>query len=646
MRRSLGVVAAGLVALAISGVGLSPAGAQDPEIGLGIREVDATDPAAVEVTFFYAGDRADLADIVVREGGRVVDTTSAVPLDDQQALGVVLVVDASLSMNRGALIERVREAAHAFVEDKAVTDQIAIVTFNGEVRLVQDFTTNEAVLSEALDSIALKEDTSLYDGIVLASSLFEDSTLQPNLVVFSDGQDNASAADRDRAEAAVTAVGGTLFAVGVENAGFDALAQIAEETGGSATIAEDPDGVGAIFEGVQSTLRKQYVFTYVSTATSGAVPIEITVGPDQASAEYVAGSSQEGAAALRPQVVEKPSGPAFFRTTAGFTLALALAAVAVVAFVFGLGTTFLGNENKLGAALRPYSEGFVAGPDSLEDDGDDGPRNQALAQTPLLQRAVEATGQFAERRGFLVKVEGMLERANLPLRPAEAIFFYAAGVVLLAVLLMAIAGSAFAGLIGAVIVALVPPSVLSFLASRRRKQFESLLPDTLQLLASTLRAGFSLMQGVEAVSQEVSEPMGRELRRVVTEARLGRPLEESLDGVAMRMDSGDFGWATMAIRIQREVGGNLAELLVTVADTMTERERLRRDVNALTAEGKVSAVVLGVMPLFLGLFIYAANPGYLDPLLEETVGKIMLVGSGILMGAGFYWMKKTIEIDI
>src|SRR3546814_9719267 len=123
-----------------------------------------------------------------------------------------------------------------------------------------------------------------------------------------------------------------------------------------------------------------------------------------------------------------------------------------------------------------------------------------------------------------------------------------------------------------------------------------------------MRAGYSLMQGVEAVSAEVSEPVGRELRRVVTEARLGRPLEESLDGVADRMGSADFAWAVMAIRIQREVGGNLSELLVTVADTMTERERLRRDVAALTAEGKLSAIVLGILPIGHRGFIYTANP--------------------------------------
>jgi len=331
------------------------------------------------------------------------------------------------------------------------------------------------------------------------------------------------------------------------------------------------------------------------------------------------------------------------RSSTGLAVGLGLLALAAVAAVFSIGSSFFSNEGNLGRALRPYAEGYVADPDA--DDGGDG-KGQQLAQTPLLQRAVEATGSFAERQGFLTKIEGLLERANLPLRPAEALFFYAAGVVLVALLLVAIAGNPLAALIGVVVVALVPPTILSYLANRRRKQFESLLPDTLQLLASTLRAGYSRMQGVEAVSQEVSEPMGRELRRVVTEARLGRPLEEALDGIASRMQSGDFAWATMAIRIQREVGGNLAELLVTVADTMTERERLRRDVNALTAEGKISAIVLGLLPIALGFFIYTLNPEYMDPLFDTGIGKALMGGAVLLAFFGFWWMKKTIEIDI
>lgn len=647
MRRAAGLVVAALVALVAAIVGgLGPAGAQDAPT-LSIRAVDATDPAAVEVTFTYAGERSDLTDLVIREQGDIVETNTAVPLSDQQALGIVLVIDVSGSMAEGALIERVLEAARIFVDEKGATDQIAIVTFAGETRLAQDFTTDAGLLNDALDDIALAEDTSLYDGIVRAAALFDDSELQPNLVVFSDGADTTSVASADRARAAVENVGGALFAMGVENSGFSVLEDIASATGGTAAVADDPSSVGELFGGVQATLSKQYVVSYQSRLDTGTAEIALTVGDAQASGEFVAGSAQQGAAALEPEPVEKPSGPSFLRSSTGLWIGLGLLTLALVVAVVSVGDTFLGREDTLNSALQPYGEGFVASPSSEydEDDGGDG-RAQTLVQTPLLQRAVQATGDFAERQGFLSKIEGQLERANLPLRPAEAIFFYFAGVAVVFLLALVLSGSAFSALLVLVFVALVPPSVLSFLSSKRQKQFDSILPDTLQLLASTLRGGYSLMQGVEAVSQEVSEPVGRELRRVVTEARLGRPLEESMQAVAERMDSADFGWAVMAIRIQREVGGNLAELLVTVADTMTERERLRRDVNALTAEGRISAIVLGLMPFAIGLFIMGANPGYLDPLFDETVGKGLLVGAGLLMLGGFYWMKKTIEIEI
>jgi tight adherence protein B len=246
----------------------------------------------------------------------------------------------------------------------------------------------------------------------------------------------------------------------------------------------------------------------------------------------------------------------------------------------------------------------------------------------------------------LTRVEGALERANLPLRAAEAMFFYVAAAVVVALLAIVITRSPFLVLIVVAIVAMIPPAALSFLSNRRKRQFETMLPDTLQLLSGTLRAGYSMMQGVEAVSQEVSEPMGRELRRVVTEARLGRPLEESLDAVAERMDSPDFGWAVMAIRIQREVGGNLSELLMTVAETMTQRERLKRDVKSLTAEGRISAYVLAVLPVALGFAMYVLNPEYMSVLFDETIGKIALGGGILMMVGGFLWMQAIVKIDV
>jgi tight adherence protein B len=234
----------------------------------------------------------------------------------------------------------------------------------------------------------------------------------------------------------------------------------------------------------------------------------------------------------------------------------------------------------------------------------------------------------------------------MPLRAGEALTGYVGIVIGAAVLGFILKQSLFFGLIFAVLGALIPPAVVNFKAKRRRKKFVAQLPDTLQLLAGTLKAGYSFMQGVEAVSHEVEDPMGSEFRRVVTEAQLGRPVEEALEASALRMNSPDFEWAVMAVRIQREVGGNLSELLMTVAETMTARQRLRGEVQALTAEGRVSAMVLGILPLGLGAMLWMINPEYMNLLFQESIGRIMLIGSTILAGAGFFWMKKIIDIKI
>ena len=296
-------------------------------------------------------------------------------------------------------------------------------------------------------------------------------------------------------------------------------------------------------------------------------------------------------------------------------LGAALAAYAIVGIA-------VKDQSGLASVLQPYSEGYVArtrGDDDDEEDADSG-----MAQTAVMQRAVEFTRQFAERQGFLTRVEGALERANLPLRAAEAMFFYAAGAVVVALLAAVITRSAFLVLIVVGATVLIPPGTLNFLSNRRKRQFESMLPDTLQLLSGTLRAGYSMMQGVEAVSQEVSEPMGASSAGSSPRPDSAVRSRSRSTPSPSAWTAPDFGWAVMAIRIQREVGGNLSELLMTVADTMTQRERLKRDVKSLTAEGRISAYVLAALPVLLGFAMWGLNPDYMSALFDETVGKIAL----------------------
>jgi tight adherence protein B len=349
----------------------------------------------------------------------------------------------------------------------------------------------------------------------------------------------------------------------------------------------------------------------------------------------VAGANVRGAATA--EVVKPPEGfgPQWLQGKVGGALGLVLVGLAVGLGAYAVASLAGSRDDSLHAVLRPYSEGPVV---DSEHDG-------ALAQTAILQRAVELTEEFAERQGFLVKIEHALERADLPLRAAEALFFYLVGAVLVAVLSFALGGMTM-GLFVLLLGLLLPPAAVNFLAGRRAKAFSASLPDTLQLLSGSLRAGYSLLQGVEAVSKEVGDPMGKELRRVITEARLGREVEDALDAVAERMDSADFAWAVMAIRIQREVGGNLSELLLTVSDTMIHRERLRRDIAALTAEGKMSAMILGLLPVGLGGFMWMSNPEYMGPLGSTTMGHLLLGVATVSLLIGFAWMKKIISIEI
>ncbi len=192
----------------------------------------------------------------------------------------------------------------------------------------------------------------------------------------------------------------------------------------------------------------------------------------------------------------------------------------------------------------------------------------------------------------------------------------------------------------------VPWIYLGFRAGQRRKRFDSLLPETLQLMSGSLSAGLSLMQSVDTIVREGAEPVRSEFKRVLVETRLGVSLEDAMDGVADRFDSRDFRWVVMAIRIQRQVGGNLAELLNTVAETMREREYIRRQVNALAAEGKLSAVVLGMLPVLFLLYLIAAQGDYVEPLFNDARGLIVLGGSAAWLGVGVFWMSKLVKVEV
>jgi len=269
----------------------------------------------------------------------------------------------------------------------------------------------------------------------------------------------------------------------------------------------------------------------------------------------------------------------------------------------------------------------------------------AAPETAVVQQAMAMATRVADRAGLLTTTEQLLERADVPIRAAE-LLFYVPAFAIVGFLLFAVLIGPLAGIVAAAVIAIGPFAYLNYSDRQRKSAFERLLPDTLILLASSLRAGFSLMQGLEAVAQETTDPMRKELQRVFTEVRLGRSIEDALGDAADRMDSDDLRWTVMAIRIQREVGGNLAVLLDTVADTMVKRERVRRELKALTAEGRLSAIVLSLLTPLLALAIWAIQPSYLQPLTHDFFGILGLIVAGVLTVVGWFWLQKIVDIEV
>lgn len=269
-----------------------------------------------------------------------------------------------------------------------------------------------------------------------------------------------------------------------------------------------------------------------------------------------------------------------------------------------------------------------------------------LASIPLLRRFVSGAEDIARDRGFINQIETALDQANMPLRPGEAI----AGIIGLAsiagLLVMVFQQSPIMGGVAAAVVLGISVVLIQGIAARHKTKFENQLPDTLNLLSTSLRSGYSLLQAVEAVAAEAPEPTAREFGRAMNETRLGRSPVAALKQVADRMESLDFDWAVLAISIQREVGGNLAEVLQTAADTMLQRNRLRREMKALTAEGRVSAYVLGALPLGLFAFLFTTRRDYLQPMLDSTTGLLALGGATFMLGVGIFWLSKIVKVDV
>ena len=269
----------------------------------------------------------------------------------------------------------------------------------------------------------------------------------------------------------------------------------------------------------------------------------------------------------------------------------------------------------------------------------------------ISEQILGLSDKLTRERESTAKAVMLLERADLPLRANEWYVLRAVAVVVTTATawfffhdsavtgLLAVIGGLLAGFF-------VPQMFLSFKAKRRAHKFESQLPDVLTLLASSLATGFSLAQGVDGIVRDASEPSAKEFSRALAETRIGATLEDPLDHLAKRMNSANMTWTTMAIRIQRQVGGNLAETLRTTATTLREREELKRHVRGLSAEGRLSAYILMALPIGLFFYMMTTNRSYIALLWSGPIGWAMLAAGVVDMVAGYFWMNSVVKVEV
>jgi tight adherence protein B len=265
------------------------------------------------------------------------------------------------------------------------------------------------------------------------------------------------------------------------------------------------------------------------------------------------------------------------------------------------------------------------------------------ALADVTRRAVGIVDGVLVRRGTVSRLARTLQGAGLRLGPADFVLLVVAATAVSAALGLLVGGFLLAVPLGVTTVVLARV-VVGLLASRRRAAFADQLDDSLQLMANSLRAGHSILRAVDSVAQEAPAPTSEEYAALINQTRMGRDLTEALDDLAGRMGSDDFSWVAQAIAIQREVGGNLAEVLDAVGHTIRERNAIRRQVKALSAEGKLSAIVLLALPPAVGGVLALIRPEYVAKFTESLMGYVLLAVAAVLMIIGTVWMRKTVQI--
>jgi tight adherence protein B len=648
-----------LAGLLLGSLGLAaPAtGQQREDLQVDLRSSQTRGSGQLKVTISLSGPaarggaRLQQGAFTASINGRQVDVTAATPLQEQGTggrLAVILAVDTSGSMVDFQNIERARTAADTFAQAMPPGTRMGVVAFSTRPRTEQNLTSDRELVRAAIRRLEAQGDTALYDAVVQASGALAREQGQRNLVVLSDGRDEGSSARLQDAIAAAKKAGVHIYTFGLNvpdrPQDQQALRDLAAGTRGRAEEADSGDALEGLFRDLGDELASQYVVDVrLPPGLGSQVDFRLRVRANGAEGELRVPGFLLGPRASPPSIPsELPAAPGLSRLESPEGRYL----VAILGFgtVLLVGLLLVGPRSSGGRPYRALRQRLS--PYSLTQVIADDQRTTAFGSSELAGRAT-AMAESLVRRGNLEETFlDRLEAAGLNVRVAEFVLISLGSAFIPPLLVLALTRNLIVTVPVVLLGTLGPFLYLAVKASRRQARFEEQLPSTLQLLAGALQAGHSLQQAVDTVVQEAGDPIAGEFHRVLTEARLGRPLEEAFGAMAKRTRSVDFEWTVMAIGLQRQVGGNLAEVLGTVAQTIRERYALKRQIRALSAEGRLSSLILTVLPILIFLALLLFNPKFLAPLYTTATGLAMLAAAAVMMIVGVLWMKKLTEIKV
>lgn len=602
--------------------------------------IAAVAPNEIRLLAAVPGASATTApEVTVSRDGQLLPSTVRVdrpqPTPETDLRAVVVVLDTGPVL-AGASLRAAQDGLLALAESAPADVAIGLVTVGDRAAVVVRPTRDRAALRTALtsvraaaDSAALRAagDAAIYDGVRTAADLGAQAADRRVLVV-AGGRGGAGTAGRvlngiDRRV--------DLIAVGTSADGLGELRRVVTATGGSVRPTAGP---GALTEALRSTGA-----TYPPLATI-TVAVPATMAGSTGTLTVTTGTGTAKASrqlavrfAPAPEVGGAPDGSESKDLALPTPRASVLAGLVFATLLIAMLLVVSGvDRSTRRRRLRQVDRFRLTGRGPLVS-------GQTMPDPPAGGFARTATGLPGQP-------SNVGDRAGAAPAPDRSILVQvasgAAGAIVLGML-----GGLVGGLLGALLGWLLARQYPRMRERRRRQAFAEQLPDALQLIVGSLRSGFSLGQAIDAVVQDSTpSPLTEELSRAMGEVRLGSDLDDALERAALRVDNDDLAWAVMAVRIQRDTGGNLAEVLETTVETLRERDRLRRHVRALSAEGRLSGYILIGLPFVMVGWLLMVRREYVSALWTTSLGLMMLVGAAVLMAVGTFWMSRWMKVEV